>query len=411
MYLLTSLAVPLLLLTSAAPKLAYRPAATPASHGAAPAASGSVMQSGTLTGSVTASGAESGTGRIDMLRAARLAAHPGVTPMHESAPTHADNHTGVYISVGSAKRDDFVQQTIQSVLKAGGTSVVVDVKGGRVYYPSQAPMANQLGLVVTGYDVDHFLQEAHAAGLYVIARFVTLKDDGLSTKDPDTMVKNPKTGAKLSPGWTDPGNPVTQEYNDEIICELAQKGFDEINFDYIRFSTSDFGNLYVYSADQKADRLASFLQAARDTVNRCGPNTKLGISTFAIIGWDYDVNVRTLGQDVKRLAQYVDVISPMAYPATFTSPEYYTPGKDPRSRMYWLVYHTLTGYKAELGDNWIKLRPWIQGYYITSKDFRDEMDAVTDAGLCGFQVWNANNNYGPVYQAMSNWTQPESCKD
>ncbi len=122
------------------------------------------------------------------------------------------------------------------------------------------------------------------------------------------------------------------------------------------------------------------------------------------------MNVKTLGQDVVRFAPLLDVISPMAYPATFTSPEYYVPGKHPVSRMYWLVYRTLTGYQELLGEEHKhKLRPWIQGYYVDKKDMKEQMQAVYDTGLCGFQVWNANNNYQYTYPAMGEMTVPENC--
>lgn len=399
--LFAAAAFPALLLTTAVPThVAMRRDALPGRHGAA-------SQEQTETGKTGSAG------RIDAAREAREAKYPGATPLKPAAPeapATPDRHTGVYLTITSAHNEQKLRDTVQALVERGETSLVIDVKGGRVHYASAAPLANELGLVNPYLDLDKALAIAKENGMYTIARFVALKDDGLSAKVPDTMVKNPKTGAKLSPGWTDPANPTTIEYNTQVMCELAAKGFDEINLDYIRFSTADFGNLRVYSGSEKADRLEKFISAARDTIKSCNPATKLGISTFAIIGWNYDVNVETLGQDIKRLAPYVDIISPMAYPATFTSEGYYVQGKHPRSRMYWLVYRTLTGYAEFLGDQKVKLRPWIQGYYVSAKDMREQMDAVTDAGLCGFQVWNANNNYGPVYQAMADWSLPEGCK-
>ncbi len=178
-------------------------------------------------------------------------------------------------------------------------------------------------------------------------------------------------------------------YNMEVLCDLAKSGIDEVNLDYIRFSTAFFGELRVYTGDEKAARIETFLKMAKQTLDECsGGHTKLGISTFAILGWSFKVNKETLGQDIIRFAPLVDVISPMAYPATFTSPEYYIPGKHPRSRMYWLVNRTLTGYK----------------------DFKEQMDAVYDSGACGFTVWNASNNFGPVIKGMATQKIPERCK-
>ncbi len=403
MVFFATMAIPVLLLASSTQQFAYRPGALPGTHGAA-TASGTTAPAAGMTGSVN-----SGS-KIDAMREKRRAANPGVEPWHPSAPEHADNHTGVYLTISSAQNEQKLRDTIKALKERGETSIVVDAKGGRVHYASNAPYANELGLVNPYLDIDKVIRIAHEEGMYLIARTVTLKDDGLYDKVPAARVKNPKTGATLAPGWTDPASPETQRYNYEVFCELAQKGFDEINMDYIRFSTADFGNLRAYTGQEKADRLVAFIKGAREKIAECNPATKLGVSTFAIIGWNYDVNVETLGQDIKRIAPYVDIISPMAYPATFTSEGYYVPGKHPRSRMYWLVYRTIKGYADFLGADAVKLRPWIQGYYVDAKDMREQMDALTDAGACGFQVWNANNNYGPVYQAMGNWELPENCK-
>lgn len=323
----------------------------------------------------------------------------------------SDNKVGVYLTSNSIGRDAFFKETLDAVVAASGSAIVFDVKGSRVYFHSAAPAAVDMDLVKPIYDLPATLAAAHERGLYTIGRLVAIKDDGITTARPETRVKGPDGKRVLSAYWVDPSNALAIEYNTQVICELAQAGIDEINLDYIRFSTADFGALSVYSGEQKADRVEMFIQAAREAIDRCGPQTKLGISTYAILGWDYKRNVETLGQDVVRFAPLVDVISPMAYPATFTSPEYYIPGKHPRSRMYWLVKRTLTGYADLLGpEHAKKLRPWIQGYGITKKDMREQIDAVYDAELCGFQVWNAGNNYKSVYAALSDeHTRPERC--
>jgi hypothetical protein len=324
----------------------------------------------------------------------------------------ADNKIGVYLTAQSVADADFLDSTIESLAAAGGSALIFDVKGGTVLFHSAAPMAKEAGLILSLYELPDVLRKAREHGLYTIGRFVAVKDGGLTDKKPETRVKHPKTGAVISPTWIDPSNDTAIAYNMEIVCELAESGIDEINLDYIRFSTAQVGALSVYSGQEKADRVEKFLRATRETIDRCGPKTKLGISTYAILGWNYPVNVETLGQDVVRFAPLVDVISPMAYPATFADGFYYRPGKDPRSRMYFLVYRTLTGYVKLLGpEESKKIRPWIQGYGVGRRDVNEEIDAVYDAGACGFTVWNASNAYKPTYEAIkSNQNRPERCR-
>ena len=303
---------------------------------------------------------------------------------------------------------------MDAVIAASGSALVFDVKGGAVLYHSSAPMAGERDLIVPIVDLPAVLSKAHSRGLYTIGRFVAIKDGGLTRASPETTVRHPDTKRVLTPNWIDPADPTAIKYNMEVICELAQSGIDEINLDYIRFSTVNVGALSVYSGEEKADRVEIFIRAARNTINRCGPKTRLGISTYAILGWSYDQNVETLGQDVVRFAPLVDVISPMAYPATFSPTAYYRPGKDPVSRMYYLVFRTLQGYADLLGpEHATKLRPWIQGYGVTTKNMQDQMQAVYDAGSCGFMVWNANNAYDVTYKAMKAVAgkRPERCVD
>lgn len=324
-------------------------------------------------------------------------------------PHVPDPHRGVYLSAGSVSRAKFLIETVEKTGQANGNAVVIDVKGTTVYYKSLAPLATELGLVGNIYDLPAVVKDLKSRGIYVIARYVAVSDPSLAAKRPDTKVRHPKTNVVLAESFVDPSNPTVLEYNRQVICEVAQAGVDEINLDYIRFSTATFGALMVFSGEQKADRVEVFIKMSRDAIDTCNPKVKLGLSTFAILGWNYPANLATLGQDVIRFAPLVDVISPMAYPATFTSEGYYVPGKNPGSRMYYLVYRTLTGYQDLLKEESWKLRPWIQGYGVTAQNVRDQMKAVTDAGLCGFQVWNAGNNYGPVYEAMKSWVTPESC--
>lgn len=319
------------------------------------------------------------------------------------------NKRGVYLGPPNVKNTDFLDSVIENLKASGGNALVLDVKGSFVYFHTDADLPNHYGTVRPFFEMPAIVQKAHDNGLYVIGRFIAVKDNIITSILPETRVFSP-SGKLLVEDWIDPSNQKAIDYNMSVMCELAKSGIDEVNMDYIRFSTANFGALKVYSAEQKADKVETFIKAARKTIDECGPTTKLGISSYAILGWNYPANVETLGQDVVRFAPLLDVISPMAYPATFTSEGYYVPGKNPGSRMYWLVYRTLTGYQELLGEeNKHKLRPWIQGYYVDKQDMKDQMKAVYDAGLCGFQVWNANNNYTYTYPALKDMAVPENC--
>jgi len=285
------------------------------------------------------------------------------------------------------------------------------VKGSRVYFDTTSPIAKELNLVKAVEDLPAIIKKLHDNEIYAMGRFIAIKDDGFTGAHPESSVRHPTSNAVLSSTWIDPSNEYAQQYNMEVLCDLAKSGIDEVNFDYIRFSTENYIALGVYSAQEKADKVFSFIKKARETIDSCGPSTKLGISTYAILGWNYPVNLETLGQDFVRFAPFVDIISPMAYPATFSEDGgYWNPAKHGSSRMYWLVKRTLTGYNDLLGDEHkAKIRPWIQGYGVSAQNVKDQIRAVYDAGHCGYQFWNAGNNYGEVYKGMAGMTPPESC--
>lgn len=329
---------------------------------------------------------------------------------HASAPEmRADNRTGVYLTGSSVARDEFLIETLDAIAKNPNPAIVVDVKGSFIYFQTDAPLANQHGLVKPLYELPELYRMTQDRGIYLIARYIAIKDDSLSRVLPETQVRNMETNAALGLGWVDPAHPTTLEYNRQIIEDVVPY-VDEINLDYIRYSTSLPAHFYGVNGDQKADRIEEFLKMTREVIDRVSPQTKFGISTYAILGWNFPVNLEPLGQHIPRFAKYVDVISPMAYPATFAEGAYYNPAKHPRSRMYYLVYRTLTGYNELVGEtDQHKIRPWIQGYGVTTQNMRDQMDAVYDAGHCGFQVWSAGNNYGPTYAALDLTPQPERC--
>ncbi len=332
----------------------------------------------------------------------------------ETAPqVRSDTKTGMYLGAVSVARPDFLQQTMDDIVAQGGNALVIEVKGGDIYFDSTSAMAKKFGSIHNIYNLPDVIAAAHAKGLYVIGRFVSLKDTPLADADPSTQIRNPATGVSVGDAWVDPGMPDTIEYNREIIDDLLRAGIDEVNLDYIRYPTEYSMASIGLATDQKESRLESFVRMARSEIDALRPQTKLGMSTYAILGWDFQINDNALGQNFVRFAPLIDVISPMAYPSSFTDPSYYDPAKNEGSRAYHLVYRTLTGYKNLLPPDQVsKIRPWLQAYSMTPTQITDEIHAVYDAGMCGFTFWNASNSYAPAYSALSasQAFRPNRCK-
>lgn len=337
-----------------------------------------------------------------------------ITPEPEIIRERLDtpsNHKAMYLTPNSAANAETVQGTMQSTISNMGNALVVDVKGSFVYFATDAALANELGLVRPIVDLSALVEEAHKNGMYVIGRYIAMKDPSLATKVPETQIKNTYTGRGIGSVWVTPNHPITLEYNRQILSDLIDTGIDEINFDYIRYPTEYNQAAINLSGEEKAEQLLEFLQMARNLVHEKQATTKLGASTYAILGWNFPVNFEPLGQDIPRYAEILDVISPMAYPSTFAAGSYYDPAVHRGSRNYYLVHKTLLGYQELMGKNAWKLRPWIQGYYMTQKALEDEMQAVYDANVCGFMVWSAQNYYDEAYKALKRTAlnMPSSC--
>jgi len=339
-----------------------------------------------------------------------------IPPLSSSdAPTatgHPDSTIGVYLTGNSiARSDGFFEQTLDAIMNVPGAAIVIDVKESYVYFDTTSEIAQELHLVREKYDLIEIIKKAKEKGIYTIARYVVAKDENLASLRPDTHIRHPETQRSVGSLWVDPSNATVLEYNEQVLRDVIIAGVDEINLDYIRYPTEYAPSLIGLTGDEKADHVEAFLKMVRENIDELSPETKLGISTYAILGWDFAINFERLGQDIARFAPLVDIISPMAYPASFTNGYYFNPYEDPRSRMYFLVYRTLTGYQDLLGEDSWKLRPWIQGYRVTPWDMREQMDAVYDAGLCGFTVWSPSNIYRSLYSVLEDFSIPEHCRE
>ncbi len=342
---------------------------------------------------------------------------PGsIIPLSASMPASgtSPSNRGIFLTAYSIKNESFRRKAVDRLKQNDGDIVIFDVKGSAVHFDAEnMPIADSLGLHKPQYELQEVLEFLKENDIRAIARFIAIKDQSLAAARSDTQMKHPRSGGTVSPGYVDPADPTVLAYNGEVICALAAAGVEEVNLDYIRYRTEDAGSLSVFTKEEKVEKILAFVRNAREAIDRCGPKTKLGISTFSVLGWDHDENVNGIGQDIRQLAPLVDVISPMAYNANFSldNPSWKAPAGHKGGRWHWLVYRTLVGYKELIGEeNAYKLRPWLQGWGVTSADMAKQMQAVYDAGACGFMVWNAGNEYAPSYAAMGNVPVPENCR-
>jgi hypothetical protein len=286
-------------------------------------------------------------------------------------------------------------------------AVVIDIKGDRglIPYRTQVPLALEAGAQgpVIIKEFDQMLADLKAKGVYTIARIVVFKDNVLANAKPELAVIDTRTGKPWIDNerlaWVDPSREQVWDYVIAVAKEAATKGFDEIQFDYVRFPTDGRLAAAQYSKpNTKETRLTSirgFLDRARRELSPMG--VFLAADLFGYTA--FNENDTDIGQRLEDLAPYLDYICPMAYPSGYHLglPGYRNPVQHP----YEIVSETVKKAQSRIIGHPAKVRPWIQDFrdyafdrrIFGVKEVRAQQKGAEDAGAFGWMLWNPRNDY------------------
>jgi len=281
-------------------------------------------------------------------------------------------------------------------------AVVIDIKGdlGYVCYRTGVSTATAIGAqkVITVPDMPALLARLHKQGIYTIARIVTFKDNALGTARPELAVHQNGKVFKDREGltWCDPFLPEVRKYNIDLAVDAAKAGFDEIQFDYVRFPDAKGVEFSQPSTDESRPRtILSFLKEARERLTPY--NVFLAADVFGYICWNRgDTGI---GQRIEDVAQVLDYISPMLYPSGFM---YGIPNfRQPVSHPYEIVRFSLDRAKERTHLDPVRFRPWLQGFadYAFDKrqfgprEIQEQIHAAESFGSDGWLLWNPRNLY------------------
>jgi hypothetical protein len=296
------------------------------------------------------------------------------------------------------------ERTANAMKRGNLDTVVIDMKDdlGHLVYPSKIPLAQgQVQVLIN--DPVAMVKTFHQQGIYAIARIVSFKDSRLPYVRPDLAVRiGPHSERLYSVGenWLDHYSPEVQDYLVDIALELQSFGFDEIQFDYIRFPRGYPSSYAVWlHAGNKpashADLIAGFLEKADRALTIPISADVFGLTTFV------DGDPRGLGQHIERMAKYVEAISPMMYANGMDT--YFKNGHI-TSHVIELIQCGLQRARHKAKD--IVLRPYLQGYsngveHMWGSDFMlEQILAAQRARSDGFLFWNPTMRNEPVMTAM-----------
>jgi hypothetical protein len=319
--------------------------------------------------------------------------------------------------------------------------VVIDMKDdyGRLRFTPNNPAISAKGRVFRPLDIENVLQTMKDRDIYTVARIVVFKDPELAKKERgrfavwDARLNKPWLGyydtkQKKQPAreetplveilpaddpdyeiirtyydenWVDPYSEEVWDYIAAIATELHQRGFDEIQFDYIRFPTDgiNLGDAKYRWQDKGMDMdsaIVSFLRHIRSHLD-----APISIDIYGANGW-YRTGART-GQEVEMLSPYVDVICPMYYPSHFEQD--FLAQSPPELRPY-RIYYQGTQRTERISRGEVIVRPYVQAFYLNVSYDRKyynpnyvylEVKGIRDVGDGGLTYWNNTGRYNDIF--------------
>jgi len=285
-------------------------------------------------------------------------------------------------------------------------ALVIDVKGdrGMMPYKSTVKLATDVGAqkIITVRDIKGQMKAFKEKGIYTIARIVVFKDNLLGLARPDLAIKT--ADGKIWRDregliWVDPAKKEVWDYVTSIAVEAARNGFDEIQFDYVRFPDKKGLTFSVSNTEEnRVNAITGFLSQAKKQL--LPYNVFLSADIFGYVCWNR--NDTFIGQRLKDLVPILDYMSPMLYPSGF---QYGIPGyRVPVAHPYEIVYLSLKKMqeRTDLPPN--RFRPWLQAFRdyafdrrpFTVKEIREQIDAAEKFGSHGWMLWNPRNVYSSL---------------
>ena len=284
-------------------------------------------------------------------------------------------------------------------------AIVVDVKQDTIYYDTQVPFFRDLeGVVTPVIDLEALLAQLDAHGIYSIARMVVFKDPVVAERRPDLAVRDEVSGGVWrddnGAAWVNAFNQELWTANAELGAELARLGFDEVQYDYVRFPsdgdlrTSDFGT--DYSEEARRAAITGAVALGGERVRAAGAHFAIDLFPIvALLGDDQGI-----GQTLQDLAPLADYVCLMVYPSHYAEGNIPVAGH-PNDFPAETVTYTLEQSEALVPGIMPKMRPWLQdftypleGYAVYGPDeVRAQIDAAQALGVSGWMLWNAAGEF------------------
>lgn len=373
----------------------------------------------------------------------------GVVHLKTPEPMYA-----IYMSQCVVGTPSFREDLVQLIESTSLNAVVIDIKdfSGTIGFQTEDPRFEDASLVSCGArDMQAFIKELNDKGIYVIGRITVFQDPFYTDKFPEQAVQS-----IANPGepWEDYKglsfvDVSSKDFWDYIVTlseESYAIGFDELNYDYVRYPSDGNMKDAEYVNDSKAEALETFFSYLHEHVSPTGVIMSADLFGYTTVLTD-DLGI---GQQLERALPYFDYIAPMVYPSHYNKG--FAGLSNPNSDPYKVIYTSMveavkralaeetvvqtinsssilkdevvpaytnefdefvatstkkvaTGYYTKQVHDKLKLRPWLQdfdyGKDYTPEDIEAQIQATYDAGLTSWFFWDPANRYDSLEKYLT----------
>jgi hypothetical protein len=323
-----------------------------------------------------------------------------------------DEVRGIYWTAqtaGTSRADDLLTYMSES----GINSVVIDLKmdDGEIAFEPRNEMLKPFAQEhPTIKDLEALLAKLADKNIYRIARIAVMHDNTLASVRPDLTLRTPNGAVwrdKIGSVWVDPAAPFVAEYALALAQEAYDRGFDEIQYDYIRFASDGVLSAIRYpffskTTSTKEEVMNNFFAKIGDPLREQDIPVSFDLFGMTFVS-TYDMDI---GQTIHGAYPHADFLSPMVYPSHY--PNNFRGYANPALHPYDIVKLSLdegaaimqTQFNIAEEEARPRFRPWLQDFDIgavyTSDMIEEQIRATRDAGASGWILWNARNVYEPA---------------
>ena len=308
---------------------------------------------------------------------------------------------------GASNSSKTAKRIIKIIEETEINAVVVDIKSeyGSTLFWTSFKQANSYGAHEnrTNRDMPKFMKKLKDKNIYTIARIVTFKDELQASNNPDYAIKLDSNGSIWrnhdNMAWVDPYDKRSHEYAISMAEEAAKVGFDEINFDYIRFpAKSRLRYSKKNTQENRIKAIGEFLDLAQKRLRKYG--VFISVDTYGNICWTKKGD-NGIGQTVSSLAAHADYLSPMLYPSGFAKGSFYF--DHPSEHPYEVIYRSIKNIQDRIDPK--RVRPWLQYFkdyahkrrYYKKAEIQAQIRATEDIKTSGWMMWSPSSRYHPEY--------------